>query len=43
MQNLKYGKNDSIYKTETDHGHREQTCGWEEGKEEWDGWGVWGW
>ena len=30
--NLKYGTYDPIYKTETDHGHREQICGyWEEG------------
>ena len=25
--NLKYSTNDPIYKTETDHGQREQTCG----------------
>ena len=26
MAYLKYGTNDPIYKTETDHGHGEQTC-----------------
>ena len=26
MWNLKYGTNDSIYKTEADHGHGEQPC-----------------
>ena len=26
MWNLKYGTNDPTYKTETDHGHGEQTC-----------------
>ena len=26
MWKLKYGKNDPIYKTETDSGHGEQTC-----------------
>ena len=34
MWNLKYGKNDSICKTETDHGHGEQPYGcqgWGEG------------
>ena len=31
MWNLKYGTNDPIYKTETDHGHREQTCGSQQG------------
>ena len=25
--NLKYGKKDHIYKTETDQDHREETCG----------------
>ena len=29
--NLKYGTNDPIYKTETDHEHREQTCGYQGG------------
>ena len=27
MWNLKYDTNNPIYKTETDHGHGEQTCG----------------
>ena len=27
MWNLKYGTDDPIYKTETDCGHGEQTCG----------------
>ena len=27
MWNLKYGTNEPIYKTETDQGHREPTCG----------------
>ena len=27
MWNPKYDTNDPIYKTETDHGHREQICG----------------
>ena len=27
MWNLKYGKNDPVYKTETGHSHGEQTCG----------------
>ena len=34
LWNLKYGTNEPIYKTETDHGHGEQTCGcqgWETG------------
>ena len=26
MWNLKYGKNNPIYKTEIDHDHGEQTC-----------------
>ena len=44
MWNLKYGTNDPIYKTETDHGHGEQACGCQWGvRKEWDGWGVWGW
>ena len=34
MWNLKHGTNDPIYKTETDHGHGEQTCGCWERKEE---------
>ena len=37
MWNLKYGKNDPIYKTERDHGQGEETCGcW--GEEEGVGW-----
>ena len=27
MRNIKYGTNDPICKTETDLGHRKQTCG----------------
>ena len=27
MQNLNYGTNEPIYRTEETHGHREQTCG----------------
>ncbi|MFX3962376.1 hypothetical protein ACJBXP_10770, partial [Streptococcus suis] len=27
MWNLKYGTNESVYRTETDPRHREQTCG----------------
>ena len=27
MWNLKYGRNDPVYKTKIDHGHGEQTCG----------------
>ena len=27
MWNLKHGTNDPTYKTETDHGHGEETCG----------------
>ena len=43
MWNLKYGKNDPIYKTETDHNHGGQTCGCHGGEGmEWDGQGVWG-
>ena len=39
MWNLKYGKNDPVYKTETDHHPREQTCGCQGGGEgvEWMG------
>ena len=38
MWNLKYGTGDSIYKTETDHGHGEQTYGCQGGEgREWDG------
>ena len=44
MQNLKYGTNDPIYKTERDHEHGEQTCGCQGtvGIES-DGQGPWGW
>ena len=43
MWNLKYGINEPVYKTETDHGHGEQSCGCHgDGRKEWDGWGVWG-
>ena len=37
MWNLKYGTDDPICKKETDHGHAEQTCGWqrEEGGGNW--------
>ena len=31
MWNLEYGAGDPIYKTETDHGHGEQTCGFQGG------------
>ena len=44
MWNLKYGRDEPTYKTETDHGHGEQTCGcqgW--AVRERDGQGVWGW
>ena len=43
MWNLKYGTDDPIYKTEPDHGHRQQTCGCQgrEGRK-WDGQGIWG-
>ena len=42
MCNLKYGTDDPIYKTETDHGQGEKTCGsqWG-GAKEWDGQEVW--
>ena len=39
MWNLKYGKKEPIYKTETDS-KREQTCGCQGGE---DGLGVWDW
>ena len=44
LWNLQYGTNDPTYKTETDHGHGEQTyvCQDREEREE-DGQGVWGW
>ena len=32
---------DPIYKTETDHGQREETCGSWGGGAEWDGQAVW--
>ena len=38
---IKYGASEPINKTETVR-HRKQTCGCQEGKEEWDGLGVWG-
>ena len=43
MWNLKYGTDDPIYKTETNHGQGEQTCDsqWGGGGE-WDGRAVWG-
>ena len=46
MCNLKYGTDDPIYKTETNHGQREQTCGSRGGeggwREEIGGPAVWG-
>ena len=40
----KYCTDDPIYKTETDHGHGEQTCGCQQGgRRKWDEWGVQGW
>ena len=44
MWNLMYGKNDPIYKTETDSRHREQICGFQGvvGRE-WDRLGIGGW
>ena len=36
MWNLKYSTSDTIYKTETDHGHGESTCGYQ-----WGGRGEW--
>ena len=41
MWNLKYGTNDPIYKTETDHSQGKLTCGSQGGWEK-DGWAVWG-
>ena len=42
--NLKYGTNEPIYKTKTDHGHGEQTCVCQGGGgSKGDGPGVWGW
>ena len=43
MWNLKYGTNDPIYRTETDHGHGEQTCVAKREGREWDRWRDWGW
>ena len=44
MRNLEYGTDESIYKTETDHGHGEQACGCQvEERKKWDGLGIWGW
>ena len=43
MWNLKYGTDDPIYKTETDHGHREQTCVFQGVGGKGDGQGVLGW
>ena len=40
--NLKYGTNDPVQKTETDHGHGEQACVCQGGREG-DGQRVWGW
>ena len=38
----KYGADDPIYKTDTGHGHGEQTGGCQEGGDrEWGGWAVW--
>ena len=37
MWNPKHGIDNPIYKTETDHGQRKQTCG----SQEWDGWAGW--
>ena len=43
LQNLKYGTDDPIYKTETNHAQGEQTCGSQGGRgREWDGWAVQG-
>ena len=43
-EKIKYGKNDPIYKTDTDYRHGEQTCicQWG-GRRELDGRGVCGW
>ena len=42
LWNLKYGTDDPIYKTETDHGQGRQTCGlWGGEGREWNGWGIW--
>ena len=39
---LKYGKNESTFKTDTENRHREKTCGFQEGRrQEWHGLGVW--
>ena len=43
MLNLKYGRNEPIYKQKQTHRHKEQTCDFQERKErEWDGLRVWG-
>ena len=43
LWNLKYGTDDPMYKTETEHDQGEQICGsYDEGGREWDGWAVWG-
>ena len=40
---IKYGTDDPIYKTETDHSQGQQTCGSQQGeKRAWDGQAVWG-
>ena len=39
MWNLKYGTDEFIYRTETDHGLGQQTCGCQGGGgKEWEGW-----
>ena len=40
-RNLKYGTNDSNYKTDSDHDRGEQICDFLR-QGEWDGLGVWG-
>ena len=42
MWNLKYGTDDTIYKTEINHGQEEQTCSsWGEGRGSGNGQAVW--
>ena len=41
MWNLKNNTNERIYKIEVDFRHREQTCGYQRGKEGRDKLGVW--
>ena len=41
MWNLKYDKNELIYKTEITHGHRKKIYGYQRGKERRDKLGVW--